>query len=192
MALVNPQIAMSYRPTTEYQPRNALAEYAQLQSIVGAQRQAEVADMQLQRMRQEDAEIERIHQLAKQYGAPESRLKMGQELFASRNPQQRELGYKIIQHEENKALFERAERNFGYASSSAAPAAAPAAPAAVVVALRTLFENSFLVCQIEKLKLLLAHFVTEVKPISIPDKPFCPGGKSPLSPIPKSEQSGLP
>jgi hypothetical protein len=129
MALVNPQIAMSYRPTTEYQPRNALAEYAQLQSIVGAQRQAEVADMQLQRMRQEDAEIERIHQLAKQYGAPESRLKMGQELFASRNPQQRELGYKIIQHEENKALFERAERNFGYASSSAAPAAAPAAPA---------------------------------------------------------------
>lgn len=130
MALVNPQIAMSYRPTTEYQPRNALAEYAQLQSIVGAQRQAEVADMQLQRMRQEDAEIERIHQLARQYGAPESRLKMGQELFASRNPQQRELGYKIIQHEENKALFERAERNFGYASSSAAPpAAAPAAPA---------------------------------------------------------------
>ena len=123
MALVNPQIAMSYRPTTEYQPRNALAEYAQLQSIVGAQRQAEVADMQLQRMRQEDAEIERIHQLAKQYGAPESRLKMGQELFASRNPQQRELGYKIIQHEENKALFERAERNFGYASSSAAGAA---------------------------------------------------------------------
>ena len=131
MALVNPQIAMSYRPTTEYQPRNALAEYAQLQSIVGAQRQAEVADMQLQRMRQEDAEIERIHQLAKQYGAPESRLKMGQELFASRNPQQRELGYKIIQHEEAKAAFERAERNFGYASSSAAPApaAAPAAPA---------------------------------------------------------------
>jgi len=48
MALVNPQIAMSFRPTTEYQPRNALAEYAQLQSIVGAQRQAEVADMQLQ------------------------------------------------------------------------------------------------------------------------------------------------
>jgi hypothetical protein len=131
MALVNPQIAMSYRPTTEYQPRNALAEYAQLQSIVGAQRQAEVADMQLQRMRQEDAEIERIHQLAKQYGAPESRLRMGQELFASRNPQQRELGYKIIQHEEAKAAFERAERNFGYASSSAAPApaAAPAAPA---------------------------------------------------------------
>ena len=43
MALVNPQIAMSYRPTTEYQPRNALAEYAQLQSIMGGQRQAELA-----------------------------------------------------------------------------------------------------------------------------------------------------
>jgi len=133
MALVNPNIAMSYRPTVEYQPRNALAEAAQLQQIMGGQRQAEMADMQLQRMRQEDAEIERIHQLAKQYGAPESRLKMGQELFASRNPQQRELGYKILQHEEAKIAFNAAERQFGYApatTGAAAPSAAAAAAGA--------------------------------------------------------------
>jgi hypothetical protein len=125
MALVNPNIAMSFRQP-EFRPRNALAEYAQVQQIVGGQRQTEIADMQLQRMRQEDAEIERIHQLAKQYGAPESRLKMGQELFASRNPQQRELGYKIIQHEEAKAAFARAEQRFGYAPATAATGGAAA------------------------------------------------------------------
>lgn len=48
MALVNPNIAMSYRPTTEYQPRNALAEYAQIQQIMGNQRQAALADYQLE------------------------------------------------------------------------------------------------------------------------------------------------
>lgn len=37
MALVNPNIAMSFRPTVEYQPRNALAEYAQLQQIQSGQ-----------------------------------------------------------------------------------------------------------------------------------------------------------
>jgi hypothetical protein len=142
MALVNPQIAMSYRPTVEYQPRNALAEYAQVQQIMGGQRQAEMADMQMRRMQQEDAEIERIHQIAMKQGGPETRMEMGRALFASRNPQQRELGYKILQHEEAKIAFNAAERQFGYspaATGSAAPsaaaeaagvAAAPSAPAA--------------------------------------------------------------
>ena len=129
MALVNPQIAMSYRPTVEYQPRNALAEYAQIQSIVGGQRQAEMADMQMARMKQEDAEIERIHRIAMQHGGPENRLEMGKALFASRNPQQRELGYKIIQHEEAKKMFAAAESRFGYAPTGAAAAAAGAATA---------------------------------------------------------------
>jgi hypothetical protein len=124
MALVNPQIAMSYRPTVEYQPRNALAEAAQIQQIVGGQRQAEVADMQLQRMRQEDAEIERIHQIAMKQGGPETRSEMGRALFASRNPQQRELGYKILQHEEAKAAFEKAEQRYGYFPTGAAPTGA--------------------------------------------------------------------
>ncbi|NBS71614.1 hypothetical protein EBT31_22285, partial [bacterium] len=128
MALVNPQIAMSYRPTVEYQPRNALAEYAQVQNIMGAQTQQEVARMQMERMKQEDAEIERIHQIAMQHGGPENRLEMGKALFASRNPQQRELGYKIIQHEEAKKMFEAAESRFGYTppKETAAPAAAAA------------------------------------------------------------------
>lgn len=48
MALVNPQIAMSYRPTVEYQPRNALAEYAQIQQIVGAQEQQQLNALKIQ------------------------------------------------------------------------------------------------------------------------------------------------
>ena len=131
MALVNPNIAMSFRQP-EFRPRNALAEYAQIQQIMGGQRQAEVADMQLQRMRQEDAEIERIHQIAMRQGGPDNRLEMGRALFASRNPTQRELGYKILQHEEAKAGFANAEQLFGYApaKATAAPAASMAAPAA--------------------------------------------------------------
>jgi hypothetical protein len=132
MALVNPNIAMSFRQP-EFQPRNALAEYAQVQQIMGGQRQAEVADMQLQRMRQEDAEIERIHQIAMRQGGPDNRMEMGRALFASRNPQQRELGYKILQHEEAKNAFNAAERQFGYApatTGAAAPSAAAAAAGA--------------------------------------------------------------
>jgi hypothetical protein len=99
MALVNPNIAMSFRQP-EFTPRNALAEYAQIQQIQGGQRQAEIADMQLRRMRQEDEDIDRIHQIAMKNGGPDSRMEMGRALFASRNKDQRELGYKIIQHEE--------------------------------------------------------------------------------------------
>ena len=37
MALVNPNIAMSFKPTTEYQPRNVLADFANLQKIQSEQ-----------------------------------------------------------------------------------------------------------------------------------------------------------
>jgi len=132
MALVNPNIAMSFRQP-EFRPRNALAEYAQVQQIMGGQRQAEMADMQMRRMQQEDAEIERIHQIAMRQGGPDNRMEMGRALFASRNPQQRELGWKILQHEEAKIAFNAAERQFGYspaATGSAAPSAAAEAAGA--------------------------------------------------------------
>jgi hypothetical protein len=137
MALVNPNIAMSFRQP-EFRPRNALAEYAQIQQIMGGQRQAEMADMQMRRMQQEDAEIERIHQIAMRQGGPDNRMEMGRALFASRNPQQRELGWKILQHEEAKIAFNAAERQFGYspaATGSAAPSAAAAAAGAAPSAL---------------------------------------------------------
>jgi hypothetical protein len=71
MALVNPQIAMSYRPTVEYQPRNALAEAAQIQQIVGGQRQAEVADMQLEDLRRERGVLGQIAAAISAKGGPD-------------------------------------------------------------------------------------------------------------------------
>ena len=108
-----------------------MAEYAQMQQIEGGQRQAEVADMQLRRMRQEDEDIERIHQIAMKNGGPDSRMEMGRALFASRNKDQRELGYKILQHEEAKTAFKAAEAQFGYAPGAAAPAMPSSAPGAM-------------------------------------------------------------
>jgi hypothetical protein len=46
MALVNPDIAMSFRQS-EFKPRNAMAEYAQMQQIQGGQQAQELARFQL-------------------------------------------------------------------------------------------------------------------------------------------------
>jgi hypothetical protein len=46
MALVNPNIAMSFRQP-EFRPRNAMAEYAQMQQIQGGQQAQELARFQL-------------------------------------------------------------------------------------------------------------------------------------------------
>jgi len=46
MALVNPNIAMSFRQP-EFRPRNAMAEYAQMQQIQGGQQAQELAQFQL-------------------------------------------------------------------------------------------------------------------------------------------------
>jgi hypothetical protein len=72
MALVNPQIAMSYRPTTEYQPRNALAEYAQIQQIMGGQRQAELAQYQLEAARRADQSASIQNELYARHFDPET------------------------------------------------------------------------------------------------------------------------
>lgn len=63
MALVNPQIAMSYRPTTEYQPRNALAEYAQMQQILNAQDVQQMNALKMQEARSVLQERNALRQL---------------------------------------------------------------------------------------------------------------------------------
>ena len=62
MALVNPNIAMSYRPATEYQPRNALAEYAQVQQIIGGQQAQELNAL---KMREAQAALEERNALSR-------------------------------------------------------------------------------------------------------------------------------
>jgi hypothetical protein len=54
MALVNPNIAMSFRQP-EFTPRNALAEYAQMQQIQGGQQAQELARFQLESARRAES-----------------------------------------------------------------------------------------------------------------------------------------
>jgi len=72
MALVNPQIAMSVRPTVEYQPRNALVDYAQMQQILGAQEQQQLNALKMQEARaalDERTALRRLDPNAADYGA---------------------------------------------------------------------------------------------------------------------------
>ena len=54
MALVNPNIAMSYRPTTELQQPNALAQYGQIAAIQNAQNQNALNQYQLSAAKRSD------------------------------------------------------------------------------------------------------------------------------------------
>ncbi len=129
MALVNPQIAMSYRPTTEYQPRNALAEYAQLQSIVGAQRQAEVADMQLEKYRQDRAALDNIRRAIVAKGGPPDLEAAAEEMIKSGNPDYIERGAAIRETIRSQRQWEDYQRG---RTGTAAGAPAGAAPGAGV------------------------------------------------------------
>lgn len=137
MALVNPQIAMSYRPTTEYQPRNALAEYAQLQSIMGGQRQAEVADMQLEKYRQDRAALDNIRRAIVAKGGPPDLGAAAEEMIRSGNPDYIERGAAILETVRSQRQWEDYQRS---RTGATAPASAPGAilgggaPAAAVPA----------------------------------------------------------
>ena len=136
MALVNPQIAMSYRPTTEYQPRNALAEYAQLQQIVGGQRQAEVTDMQLESLRRKDRAISQIQAVAAKNGGPTDRRQIARAYMQSGVPEFMQFGLTLEKDLDELDAFQRIMGG----GAPAAPASAPGAilgggaPAAAVPA----------------------------------------------------------
>ena len=69
MALVNPNIAMSYRGV-EVPQQNALADYAAIQQIQSGQRQAEVSQMQIAQMRRDDATLKQIQAKSMENGGP--------------------------------------------------------------------------------------------------------------------------
>ena len=134
MALVNPNIALSYRPTTEYQPRNALAEYAQIQQIMGARTQQETAQMQQEALRVQMAKAQRDEQALDSWvqgivekGGPSDPMQATAEMIRTRNPQLMEAGLKMRQ------AFIDAQRDrelmglppLSYGAKATAPAAAP-------------------------------------------------------------------
>ena len=132
MALVNPQIAMSYRPTVEYQPRNALAEYAQIQNIIGGQRQAEVAEMQLDQLRQDRDALRQIQAAIVEKGGPPDLGAAADAMIRSGRPQYIQQGLTIRDTLRKQKLLEDYERE--YSPSAAAPSAVPAAAAPTTAA----------------------------------------------------------
>jgi hypothetical protein len=126
MALVNPNIAMSFKPTTEYQPRNVLAEYAQLQQIQGGQRQAEMADMQMQEYRQNKEALGRIQAAIVAKGGPPDLRAAANEMI--KNPQYMDKGIQILETLKNQEAMDAYFNPPAAPVNAMAPAAAPAAP----------------------------------------------------------------
>ena len=124
MALVNPNIAMSFRQP-EFTPRNALAEYAQIQQIQGGQRQAEVADMQLAQMRQKEKAISDIQAKAVQGGGPTDRRAIARAYIQSGNPEFMQFGLTMETTLDELDAFQNI-----MGGGRGGATAAPAAPAA--------------------------------------------------------------
>lgn len=127
MPLVNPNIAMSFRPTVEYQPRNALAEYAQIQNIIGGQRQAEVAEMQLDQLRQDRDALRQIQAAIVEKGGPPDLNAAADAMIKSGRPEYMQQGIRIRETLAQQQRLEAYERQY-YPTTT--PSAAPAAAAA--------------------------------------------------------------
>ena len=139
MALVNPNIAMSFR-MPEFQVPNALAQYAQLAQIKNLQRDEQLNQLRMDElqtkianMRQDEADLESIRQAIVKNGGPSDTLEIAKAYASSRDPQNRQLGLTMMQKIQDKAEF---QRTYGpmfpglFPATPAAPAAAPAAPTA--------------------------------------------------------------
>jgi hypothetical protein len=123
MALVNPNIAMSFKPTTEYQPRNALADYAQMQQI-------QTSDMQMQEYRRKSEGLERIRTAISKAGGPDDLETAAQEMM--KVPEYFDQGYGIYQTIKDKKAFEEYLKGKGQPAGTSpvgAPTAARPTPA---------------------------------------------------------------
>jgi hypothetical protein len=117
MALVNPNIAMSFKPTTEYQPINALADYAQMQQI-------QTGDMQMQEYRRKSEGLERIRTAISKAGGPDDLETAAQEMM--KVPEYFNQGYEIYQTIRDKKAFEEYLKGKGQPAGTS-PVGAPTA-----------------------------------------------------------------
>lgn len=122
MALVNPNIALSFKPV-EIQQRNPLAEAAQVMNLQQAQ-------MQMEKIRQTDAAMERIRQVAMQHGGPDNLTDIAKAYMGSPDAQHQALGLTLLQKQQEKAGFQEALRRYYPELLGAAPTA-PTAPTPV-------------------------------------------------------------
>jgi hypothetical protein len=122
MALVNPNIAMSFR-MPEFTPRNALAEYAQIQQIQGGQRQAEMADMQLEALRRDRDTLGKIQAAIVAKGGPPDLAAAADEMIRSGKPDYITQGQAIRQKLADQLAFANYQKEF---APGAAPTGMPA------------------------------------------------------------------
>ena len=124
MALVNPNIAMSFRGV-EMPQQNALADYAAIQQIQGGQRQAEVAQMQLEQMRRDQAALSRMQAAIAAKGGPADLDVAADEMIKSNIPEYFKQGIVIKQTLDKQRRFAKLLGPTGGAALAAAPASEP-------------------------------------------------------------------
>lgn len=143
MALVNPNIAMSLR-APEFQPQNALADYATIQSIQSNERQGKVADMQFAKMQRDERAINTMMDAIVAKGGPSDPYTASEAMIKSGVAHFMDLGLKmqesIRNRDEDRAAMglppiPRSPAN-ALAAPAVAPAVAPAAPNSMMSAAR--------------------------------------------------------
>jgi len=130
MALVNPNIAMSFRQP-EFQAPNALAQYAQIQQIQSGQRQAEVADMQMEALRRDRDALSQIQSAIVAKGGPPDLAAAADAMIKSGKPEYLTQGMAIRQKLADQAAFAEYQTQFGSPASTVMPAAQPAVSGAL-------------------------------------------------------------
>ena len=118
MALVNPNIAMSFRQP-EFTPRNALAEYAQIQQIQGGQRQAEMANMQMEALRRDRDALSQIQAAIVAKGGPPDLAAAADAMIKSGKPEYLTQGMAIRQKLNDQAAFANYQKEFGPSAQNA-------------------------------------------------------------------------
>ena len=124
MAL-DPNIALGVRPIQLDMP-NQLAQYAQVQQIMGGQRQAELSDMQIQRMRQTDQALENVRQIAMKNGGPSDLTEIAKAYLGAPDREMQQFGVGLIQKMRERSDFENTYKKLYPEAAAAAPANAMA------------------------------------------------------------------
>ncbi len=119
---------MSFRQP-EFRPRNALAEYAQVQQIVGGQRQTEIADMQLEALRRKDRAISQIQAAAAKNGGPTDRREIARAYVQSGVPEFMQFGLTLEKDLDELDAFARIMGGGARPATGGAAATAPTSAA---------------------------------------------------------------
>ena len=115
-------IAMGYKPP---QMPNQLANYAQMQQIMGAQQSQEASQMQLEKMKRDEASLSTMMQAITAKGGPSDPMEAASAMIKSGIPHYMDAGLRLQQAAEQRKQF--AAIMGGVPSAGAAPSAAPEA-----------------------------------------------------------------